>query len=179
MGVACKWGKSHSFLDCASFCWAHQKSPVLQQSSVELLHLRGQECTISSARACCALSSQWQNSHDGFQPGADGSVLSLRVKWWAYKLISDYYCASWHYVDSWHKNIAMEDLMMILHWFNSTGISAVIFYLRQRKHTLTEAPWQGVPSCELYIASDIIRKILVLHLFCRMAHIILTSLNSE
>lgn len=42
---------------------------------------------------CSAPFGQWQNSHEGFQPRAGGSVFSLRVKWWAYKLIYDRYCA--------------------------------------------------------------------------------------
>lgn len=42
---------------------------------------------------CWAPSGWWQNSHEGFQPRAGGSVFSPRVKWWAYKLIYDRYCA--------------------------------------------------------------------------------------
>lgn len=73
----------------------------------------------------------------------------------------------------------MKDLMMILHWFNSSSISGVIFDLCQHEHTLTEARWEGGPSCEFYIADGIIRKILVLDLFSRITQTFLTSLNLE
>lgn len=66
----------------------------------------------------------------------------------------------WQYADSWNKNIVMEDLVMILDCFNSTGISGVNFDLHQHERTLAEAWWEGGLSYEFYIASDVIRKML-------------------
>lgn len=56
----------------------------------------------------------------------------------------------------------MEDLIVVLHHFNCTGIGEVIFHLRQHKHNLTEAQREGRLRYEFCIASDIIGKILVL-----------------
>lgn len=56
----------------------------------------------------------------------------------------------------------MDDLIVVLHHFNCTGISEVIFHLRQHKHNLMEAQQEGSLRYEFCIASDIIGKILVL-----------------
>lgn len=151
MGVTCKWEESFVFTWCfpsaeptrkvlfrSSALWSSCTSEDRRAASPQL---RSAVCSLASGRIHMVVS----------KPRVDGGVFCLSVKWWVDKLICDYYCAVLTVCLLMTQEYSDGRSFDGLHWFNATGISGAIFYLCQHEYNLTEAQWEGRPSCEFYI----------------------------